>query len=225
MMTSNMHVSNNCCLCEEISSRTFPGQYRSAYPIDSRICHETDEFVVLPTVSPLCAGHVLILPRQHVSNLATLPEPARRALLACANSTVSVLAEHFGSDLYFFEHGVAEAGLACGIDHAHLHILPLSAATADAVELHIETDFPAHSADSLVQSLSSSTQVKTTSYLLHGASLNSMRMSFSESIPSQYMRRLIADIQRRPEWDWKLLDGRPELFATCAAFTGAKSLV
>ena len=221
MRTSNERAAFSCCLCEEISSRTFPDQYRGAYPVSSRICHETDEFVVLPTLSPLCAGHVLILPRRHVTNLATLSEPARRALLVCAESTMTVLAGHFGSDLYLFEHGVVGAGLACGIDHAHLHILPLSATTADAVELRIETDFPSHDSSSLIQGLSLANQVKATSYLLHGASLDSMRMSLHQSIPSQYMRHLIAQVEGRTQWDWKLLSARPEFLSTCSAFKHA----
>src|SRR5260370_16477170 len=221
MDPSNANAALKCCLCEEISSKTFPDQYRSAYPVESRICHETGEFVVLPTLSPLCAGHVLILPRQHVTNLAALPEPALQALLVCAKSTVSRLAEHFGSDLYFFEHGVPGAGLACGIDHAHLHVLPMSANTTSEVESRIETDFPAQDADGLVQSLSLSAQVETTSYLLHCPTLHSMRMSFTKRIPSQYMRRLIADVEHRSEWDWKLLTGRPEFLATCTAFKHA----
>jgi len=217
MDTSNTHATLNCCFCEEISSKAFPDQYRSAYPVVSRICLETDEFVVLPTLSPLCAGHVLVLPRRHVTNLAALPERARKALLECAESTVSQLAERFGSDLYFFEHGVPRAGLACGVDHAHLHILPMSTGTATEVESRIETDFPALDSDDLVQALSLTTQVKTTSYLLHGPSLDSIRMSFGESIPSQYMRHLIAEIECRSDWDWKLLSGRTEFLSTCDA--------
>lgn len=221
MKTSNERAALSCCLCEEISSRTFPDQYRGAYPVSSRICHETDEFVVLPTLSPLCAGHVLVLPRRHVTNLATLSEPARRALLVCVESTMTVLAGHFGSDLYLFEHGVAGAGLACGIDHAHLHILPLSATTADAVELRIETDFRSHDSSSLIQGLSLANQVKATSYLLHGTSLDSMRISVAESIPSQYMRRLIAQLECQAEWDWKLLNGCSEFLSTRGAFKHA----
>ncbi len=221
MDPSNTHTALNCCLCEELSSKAFPGQYRSAYPVDSRICYETDEFVVLPTLSPLCAGHVLILPRRHVTNLATLPETARNALLVCARSTVRCLTEHFGSDMYFFEHGVSGAGLACGIDHAHLHVLPLSAITADMVESRVEADFSTHDADGLCQVLTLAGRIGAMSYLLHGDSLDSIRISLAGAIPSQYMRRLIAEVECRGDWDWKLLSAPSEFASTCGAFKHA----
>jgi diadenosine tetraphosphate (Ap4A) HIT family hydrolase len=221
MDTANAHAPINCCLCEEISSKAFPDQYRSTYPIGSRICHETGEFVILPTLSPLRAGHILILPRRHVTNLAALPSTERQALLACAKSAEKRLSDRFGSELYFFEHGVTGAGLACGIDHAHLHILPLSAATADVVESHIEADFPYQYASGLIEGLSFANQVEATSYLLRGTNLDSVRMSLRESIPSQYMRRLIVEAEGRNEWDWKMLGGRADFLSTCTVFDHA----
>jgi serine/threonine protein kinase len=58
----------DCCLCEEISSGAFPRQYQEVYPVNSRICLNTGEFVALPTLSPLSPGHVLILPQNHVTS-------------------------------------------------------------------------------------------------------------------------------------------------------------
>src|SRR4029077_10439335 len=98
---------------------------------------------------------------------------------------------------------------------------PLSANAAGVVELRVETDFPAHDTSGLIQTLSLANQVKTASYLLHGASLDSVRISLSESIPSQYMRRLIAHVACQAEWDWKLLSARPEFLSTYTAFKHA----
>jgi diadenosine tetraphosphate (Ap4A) HIT family hydrolase len=207
----------NCCLCEEISSKAFPKQYQGPYPVSTRICVDTGEFVVLPTLSPLSAGHVLVLPYRHVSNLAALPPTARLELLSCAESVSKRIIESFGPTLYFFEHGVSASGMACGIDHAHLHILPLSTDSARLVELRIETDYPSNDYGGLGQVLSLANQSQPGAYLLHGPGLDSLRISFSDQIPSQYMRRMIAGIDQKVGWDWKLLTSREEFLSTCNA--------
>jgi diadenosine tetraphosphate (Ap4A) HIT family hydrolase len=213
----NNQAPQNCCLCEEISSKAFPKQYQGAYPVTTRICVDTGEFVALPTLSPLFAGHILVLPYRHVSNLAALPLTSRLELLVCAQFVSKRLIEHFGAKLYFFEHGVSVSGMACGVDHAHLHIMPLSSNSERLVESQIETDYPAHDCADLGQILSLANQVQPAAYLLHGSALDSLRISFQDHIPSQYMRRLITDIDKRVEWDWKSLSGREEFFSTCNA--------
>jgi diadenosine tetraphosphate (Ap4A) HIT family hydrolase len=216
------HLSSNCCLCAEIASGKFPSEYQSCYGVNSRICQESTEFVVIPTLSPLCAGHVLILPRLHVTNLASLAEPLRWSLLACLRSTVNQLSQHFGESFYFFEHGVDGSGVACGIDHAHMHILPLSANIVGTIESRVEMDFPACDIGSLSLVLSAASQNKGQSYLLRGADLESIRLSVNHRIPSQYMRQLIAAVGLKSDWDWKLLTGRTEFIATCMAFGQAQ---
>ena len=208
----------DCCLCEELSSTAFPVQYQEIYSVGSRICIDTDEFVVLPTLSPLAAGHVLVLPKGHVTNLAALLESSNRKLLACAETVSNRLAKFFGSDLYFFEHGVTGAGQACGIDHAHLHILPLPMSIAGKIESRIDEDFPSLHMGSLVDVLSLVHQMGAASYLLHGRSLLEMKVSVSGRIQSQYMRRMVADMLSLPEWDWKKLSAQAEFQSTLGAF-------
>jgi len=104
--------------------------------------------------------------------------------------------------------------MACGVDHAHLHVLPLSGPTVSVVESSIECDFPANHTDCLAHVLSTAAQRKARSYLLHGADLDSIRIAFNDRIPSQYVRRLVANVDRRTEWDWRLLNSRAEFLST-----------
>ncbi|MBZ5610322.1 MAG: HIT domain-containing protein [Acidobacteriia bacterium] len=134
--------TSQCCICAEIVTGEFPLNYRHAYPIDSRICLETKDFVVFPSVSPMSGGHVLLLPRVHVTRLADLPDGQCQQLRLCVDQATDRLRERFGQTCYLFEHGVATGGTACGIDHAHLHLLPLATNIAYSIEAQVEADFP-----------------------------------------------------------------------------------
>lgn len=210
--------SDSCCLCEEIRSGEFPTQYRSAYPIESRISCVSGEFVALPTLSPLNSGHILVLPKRHVSSLADLPESMWQTLLESLRSTVNQLAETFSAPFYFFEHGARIVGTSCGIDHAHLHVLPLSAAMANAVRSRVQVDFPTCEEGTFTDILSLAARRVGQPYLLYGFDLGSIQIAFDSGIPSQYMRQVIGHVQHTPEWDWKLLTGRDEFLSTCGAF-------
>jgi diadenosine tetraphosphate (Ap4A) HIT family hydrolase len=206
---------NSCCLCEEISSGEFPTQYRAVYPIESRLGRMGDDFVVLPTLSPLNPGHILILPTWHVGSLADLPESMWQTLLKSVRSAVAQVAEKFSTPFYFFEHGARTVGNSCGIDHAHLHVLPLSAEVAAAVESRVQVDFPTRERAGFIDVLSLAASCVGRPYLLHGANLGSIHIAFDERIPSQYMRQVVANLQGAPSWDWKQLSGRDQFLSTC----------
>lgn len=86
---------------------------------------ETPHFVVVPTKGPLVPGWLLIVPRVHIWSLRETKFTSE--LNALIEWTTSVVAHRYGPPT-LFEHGAAECGttFGCGIDHAHLHIVPLS---------------------------------------------------------------------------------------------------
>ena len=114
-----------CCMCREIESGLAPPSIQERYSITHRVRLSNGSFAVLPTVSPLTAGHVLILPKRHVRQLAGLSASEMRELLTLVNSVSGLLAASYAPP-YFFEHGPAAVNdSACGIVHAHLHLVPL----------------------------------------------------------------------------------------------------
>jgi len=210
----------DCCICAELRSQQFPKDYSGAYGVDARICYETADLVVVPSVSPVSAGHVLILPRAHVTRLADLPKALLEQLSDCVRYVEQRLCARFGSSLYSIEHGVTVGQVACGIDHAHLHVISLRGDIIAAVEREVEDQFPQDSEGTLPEVLTIAAS-RQESYLLHGPSAGVVRIAFSEQIPSQYMRRLIAKASTQSDWDWKRLYGRLEFLATRDAFDRA----
>lgn len=73
---------------------------------------------------PYNSGHAMILPYQHVADLATLPEPAALEVMRLAQRLDRVLREVYrpdGANLGINEGKAAGAGVA---GHLHLHMLP-----------------------------------------------------------------------------------------------------
>ena len=120
----------------------------------------------------------------------------------------SELSEVFG-DYLFFEHGARTADCGgCGITHAHLHALPLR---VDGVLPSLKKQF-SHVA---VKSITELTRVATDrSYLYYEESPRQGWVFFPAKLPSQYIRRLLADGAGISQWDWRQSGHEKSLLAT-----------
>ena len=97
---------------------------------------ESQNFMVVPTKGALVEGWLLVVPRHHFLALGALPGAVLPELRSLVQDVSSMLLRHFSATT-FFEHGpsVRNTTLGCGVDHAHLHLVPLgSTMAADAVE-------------------------------------------------------------------------------------------
>jgi ATP adenylyltransferase len=86
----------------------------------------TERFVVLPSAGSLVAGWTLVVPRAPMINLSKLDDTGRVELDSIIEIVAGSLAAT-GERVYCFEHGAGWSGSAtgCGVDQAHLHIVPL----------------------------------------------------------------------------------------------------
>jgi len=98
---------------------------------------ESASFVAIPSVGAIVPGWVLIIPRVEIPNLAMLAGQARAELAAVRERVVAILARTFTDRLFEFEHGPVKADglLACGVEQAHLHIVPLPFDLVEAIEM------------------------------------------------------------------------------------------
>jgi diadenosine tetraphosphate (Ap4A) HIT family hydrolase len=202
----------NCCLCTELNGGEFPLEYRAFYEVEDRICMQTKNFVAIPALTPLCEGHLLILPRDHLTCLSGMERKLADELRIFLSKVADKVTEQYGT-IYYFEHGVVRAGdQACGINHAHLHILPMETNQALAVGKLISQEFPSAKETSFDTVLNSPTPDKA--YLMYGASLNDLQMAESNQIPSQIIRRTVAKICGFQNVGWKVLGGVDAFVAT-----------
>jgi diadenosine tetraphosphate (Ap4A) HIT family hydrolase len=87
---------------------------------------ESPNFVVLPSLGALVEGWLLIVPKKHFISLGALPDSLMDEFSALKCEVVQLTEEIYGS-IALFEHGpsAAKHKVGCGVDHAHLHIVPV----------------------------------------------------------------------------------------------------
>lgn len=107
-------------------SWVYGSTHRALRPSYDRILWETERFLALPSLGSLVPGWILLVPKRQMVNFShlTLDEIAElKKLLPEVVSAVSL----FSSNTYVFEHGgLVGSPLSCGVDQAHLHIVPLA---------------------------------------------------------------------------------------------------
>lgn len=194
-----------CDFCDEFSG----GQenvYARRYGPSSRLLID-GPFRVLPTLGQLAEGHLLILPSGHLRALADLSYGRIQQMESLCRQVRLALTNVYG-DCIFFEHGIRSKGSGgCGIDHAHMHAVPVQ---ADGVLNLLAKKFNGNRIGSLAD-----VKALTSSYLFfESASTERHVFLVDSSLPSQYMRRLVAETIGKADWDWRRSGREPELRAT-----------
>lgn len=200
-----------CCLCAQIRgdqdgdliARLLP---RSPYT--RRVLLETDAFAVIPDVSPLADGHVLLCPKPHVKSFAQLRVEAHGELDRLKRRLRALLLRAFAGEVHVFEHGMEPHGkrVLCTIDHAHLHFLPLPPGVAPVMlQERTWTDF-----DGSVEALARLTDGRE--YVLYEtpAGVSRVHIPGSRPLPSQFMREAFRDaLGGGAAWKWQDLTNAP----------------
>lgn len=130
----NNETLDNCRFCNLLrkTDPSFP-EFFSNLRYSSQILFNGKEIVVLPDISPLSEGHLLILSKDHYyswSQVSVNAEKEVERFIEKANDLFYVMFPN--EDLLLFEHGpgqingkLVRCGSCLSIDHAHLHLLPI----------------------------------------------------------------------------------------------------
>lgn len=125
--------SITCPFCSLILKKNSNGRIFYPNGLYQYIIKETDNFLLISDLSPIVAGHMLIITKNHFPNIKQA-----QISLPCLNDEIDALL-NFSQRIYAninsqsvvtFEHGSPirgsslEESSSC-IDHAHLHVLPL----------------------------------------------------------------------------------------------------
>lgn len=95
---------------------------------------ESPNFVVLPSVGALVEGWLLLVPKKHFICMGALPDSVATEVQEMKHIMCSALQQIYGQ-VCLFEHGPSRANLSvgCGVDHAHLHVVPVEFDLASVV--------------------------------------------------------------------------------------------
>lgn len=122
------HVEGFCPFCDGLEQGSrFYEKYPELEGIP-QVLYQTDNVMVLPDFAPVKSGHVLIVPKEHVTSYAFLSEQVRVEFGDVYQHVREVLGK---PDNLEFEHGsgfIDRAKVACGnsVFHAHWHVVPIS---------------------------------------------------------------------------------------------------
>jgi len=119
----NILREDNCKYCSDLLNQN---KNNSHLPWNT-ILFETENFVVVPTLGSLVEGWILIVPKDHYICMGAMPKSLWPELLGVKNYFNNILTDLYGP-ITLFEHGPHKKKLSigCGIDHAHLHLVPLN---------------------------------------------------------------------------------------------------
>lgn len=97
---------------------------------DEMVVAANDEAFAVPSFGGFIEGWALVVPRNHIPNSASTAPESAKLLDDLVDEMIARVRGAYG-DVILFEHGAAAAGrpASCGVDHAHIHVVP--ARTAD----------------------------------------------------------------------------------------------
>jgi ATP adenylyltransferase len=183
--------------------RLFERATKKKPPYD-QILADIGSAVVVATLGSIIPNWLLLIPKMPALNFRSWQDGHSEGAMALLQEVSSRLGIE-ESKLLWFEHGAATAGstTGCGVDYAHLHLI-------------IDPDFTFEEFRSAVFQLSQdnwnhvdhySPYAKMSSegdYYVFGQGQDAYASAFTNSLGSQFFRRVIAGLAgKENEWDYK----------------------
>lgn len=179
----------HCAFCTEIARGS------------RRVVYESTQLIAFPTIGCFIRGYLLLLPKVHVTSYAQLGSSYPQIW-----NEVAAIAQEVGalvqSPVIIGEHGTGTHGRSScctGYEHAHLHIIPVPSPAIEKV------------VDRFVQVGGSPSQIKVEdlkkyknySYNIVITSLPSAYLWTGDAFPSQFIRKVCAEVLGITEYDWR----------------------
>lgn len=180
-------------------------KYGSEIQLWDRILFESNHFISVPSLGQLVPGWLLIAPKERYLCIGAIPTSMFEELIAFIDRVTSFVKLAYGP-ITIFEHGPVQAktSIGCGVDHAHVHIVPIKSNWSLLQEAKRRVpQICWESALSIKKTKKYYSINKPYLYLYESAS-NIQVIGNNSSIPSQLFRKIIAHYIDRPrEYDWK----------------------
>ena len=192
-----------CRYCDNIFSNPIGGELN----VHNRILFETEHFVAVPTVGSLVEGWLLIVTKEHHICMASID----RYLLDELDRfkvEVSCAVEACYGPVAIFEHGPSKPSQAvgCGVDHAHLHIVPTVCDLIAGLRGVFNSDLRWQAITGTPDA--AAPHSLGLEYLYVEQPVGNASLATNCGFESQLFRKVIARHIGEPErYDWKLYDG------------------
>ncbi|HEV3172769.1 MAG TPA: TIR domain-containing protein [Actinocrinis sp.] len=189
-----------CVLCDVVHEvETTPVRsILSRADLPTEILTASESFALVGDVAPLVPGHVLIVSKRH---LISMSKCSGRELVELENFRKHIaqnLTAIYGVPVISFEHGLCNRAkmASCGIDHAHLHMLPIEQPVGEI----FREDFQTQALTSL-GGLPQATRNQD-EYLLLIDEDGACQFTLTDTPTRQYFRRVVSMLTGRELWNW-----------------------
>lgn len=202
---------------------------RFQHLLPSRVVYQSEHFIAIAGLGQITDGYILLLTREHFPSMAHLPSAAYYQELEQVHEyLVAVLSKLFVRPIVF-EHGpmlslnargmTCEGGGSC-MDHAHLHFFPVPIVTNQILS-HLQVQ---HAHYPITQYRELQRQKKRAMPYLFFETAQGKRWVFdAPSVPSQYLRRIVAETMNVPDkWNWHLYPQPERIKTTVERFHSQK---
>ncbi len=168
-----------------------------------QVLFQSKNFVALPTLGAIVEGWILIVPKKHQLCMGALNKELFSELDMFRKKVYDVLSACYGP-IVIFEHGPSnpEQQVGCGVDYAHLHMLPFK---YNLIRKHDEI-FSNYFKWNPINGMKDTSKFykKGLPYLYVEQPLGNAFITTHPNIPSQLFRRVVASSIGHPErYDWK----------------------
>lgn len=207
--------------CCEFGSHLAGGNRQTHRPWDE-VLFESENFVAVPTLGSLVEGWVLLVPRIHHLCIGAFSPQLMEEFQAFRATVQSALTSIYGN-IVAFEHGPARTGhpAGCGVDHAHLHLVPWDGSFETTVCEHAPSIIAwahSHGYGKLIERHRAGQ-----TYLYYEEATGEAWSGTSDAIPSQFFRKVIARATGQEAcYDWKLHNGLAAIESTIKRLKSAK---
>lgn len=211
-----MSKPGTCGFCQEFCNGRSLHHVMTPRLPRSRAVMSGENWSLIPTIGPICEGHLMYVPHVHSLSVLATTRPTIAESQEAIEFASRRLAQLYGSPVVCFEHGSTASNDtysgAC-MAHVHMHIAP---GPLSFVESVLEEFEPWRQASSLVE-LRSDRELG--SYLLVGAFRDSKTTFWmhdcDEDIPSQLLRQhFCQSLGSTHDWDWRVFPEEEVMLAT-----------
>lgn len=168
---------------------------------------ESEHATAFPSLGALVEGWVLVSPRDHVVALSELTDDRWHDTSNLAEDLNRRVRAVYGPTV-MFEHGAAGTNrtAGCGVDHAHLHIVPWNGNLRE--EVAAVSTLPSFS----WRPAAKRPQSRPGEDYIWLADRTGMWIAHAAEVPSQVVRQAVANALNLTWWDWKqdLCTGRAD---------------
>jgi len=186
---------SECCLCSNLVA----GRQRHRW--DEPLFFSAN-FLALPSLGSIVEGWILVVPKKHFLSIGAMPADLANEMMDFRARVAEYLTPKYGA-LCAFEHGPSslKRQVGCGVDHAHLHLVPIGFDLISAARPYLPRDIQWSDAD-LYKCRSAFAQGRD--YLYVEQLFGHARIAVHDEFGSQIFRKAIASQLGVPDrYSWR----------------------